>query len=112
MAQLESATQLLAAQVRALITERDRLSGRIALLESNIDDMSSAIKKQAAATAAVLAAKDNPPTPNPKTQAVSPPGVGTDKDTTASIPPNPFPKPDIASSSVDAARAHRQRVFA
>jgi hypothetical protein len=100
VAQLESATQLLAAQVRALITERDRLSGRIALLESNIDDMSGAIKKQAAATAAVLAAKDNPPTPNPKTQAVSPPGVGTDKDTTASIPPNPFPKPDIASSSV------------
>jgi len=100
VAQLESATQLLAAQVRALITERDRLSGSIALLESNIDDMSGAIKKQAAATAAVLAAKDNPPTPNPKTQAVSPPGVGTDKDTTASIPPNSFPKPDIASSSV------------
>jgi hypothetical protein len=61
VAQLESATQLLAAQVRALITERDRLSGSIALLESNIDDMSGAIKKQAAATAAVLAAKDNPP---------------------------------------------------
>ena len=76
VAQLESATQLLAAQVRALITERDRLSGRIALLESNIDDMSGAIKKQAAATAAVLAAKDNPPTPNPKTQAVKPAGGG------------------------------------
>lgn len=38
-------TQLLAAQVRALITERDRLSGRIALLESSIDDMSGTIKK-------------------------------------------------------------------
>jgi hypothetical protein len=100
VAQLESATQLLSAQVRALITERDRLSGRIALLESSIDDMSGAIKRQAAATAAVLAAKDNPPTPSPKTQAVSPQGVGTDRETTATIPPNPFPKPDIASSSV------------
>ena len=56
VAQLESETQLLVAQVRALTTERDRLSGRIALLESSIDDMSGAIKKQAAATAAVLAA--------------------------------------------------------
>jgi hypothetical protein len=57
VAQLESETQLLVAQVRALTTERDRLSGRIALLESSIDDMSGAIKKQAAATAAVLAAR-------------------------------------------------------
>ena len=56
--QLESDSQLLAAQVRALVAERDRLSGRIALLESSIDDMSGAIKKQAAATAAVLAAKE------------------------------------------------------
>ena len=43
--QLESDSQLLAAQVRALVAERDRLSGRIALLESSIDDMSDAIKK-------------------------------------------------------------------
>jgi len=56
--QLESDTQLLAAQIRALVTERDRLSCRIALLESSIDDMSGAIKKQVAATAAVLAAKE------------------------------------------------------
>jgi hypothetical protein len=33
--QLESDSQLLAAQVRALVAERDRLSGRIALLESS-----------------------------------------------------------------------------
>ena len=57
VAQLKSETQLLVAQVRALTTERDRLSGRIALLESSIDDMSGAIKKQAAATAALLAAR-------------------------------------------------------
>ena len=54
--QLESETQILAAQIRTLSTERDRLAGRIALLESTIDDMTGTIKKQAAATAAALAA--------------------------------------------------------
>jgi hypothetical protein len=46
--QLESDVQLLSAQVRALTVERDRLAGRIALLESSIDDMTGAIKRQAA----------------------------------------------------------------
>jgi len=63
VAQLEADTQALAAQVRALNTERDRLAGRIALLESSVDDMTGAIKKQAAATAA-LAAKTSAPTPS------------------------------------------------
>jgi hypothetical protein len=98
--QLESDTQLLAAQVRALVTEHDRLSGRIALLESSIDDMSGAIKIQAAAPAAVLAAKENPPAPSPKTQAASPPAVTADKDTTASISPNLLPRADPAPSAV------------
>jgi hypothetical protein len=74
--QLESNVQLLAAQVRALTVERDRLAGRIALLESSIDDMTGAIKRQAAATAAALAAKSAPPAPSaPGTTApaVSPP---------------------------------------
>ncbi len=62
--QLESDVQLLAAQVRALTVERDRLAGRIALLESSIDDMTGAIKRQAAATAAALAAKAAPPAPS------------------------------------------------
>src|SRR5262245_36250116 len=69
--QLESDSQLLAAQIRAQVTERDRLSGRIALLESSIDDMSGAIKKQAAATAAVLAAKENLSAPSPKHRQLS-----------------------------------------
>ncbi|MFZ1196552.1 MAG: hypothetical protein WAN49_14130, partial [Pseudolabrys sp.] len=99
VAQLESETQLLVAQVRALTTERDRLSGRIALLESSIDDMSGAIKKQAAATAAVLAARVNPPTTSPTVTstpiATNPPTINADRDTTtASIPPNPTPKTD------------------
>jgi hypothetical protein len=70
--QLESNVQLLTAQVRALTVERDRLAGRIALLESSIDDMTGAIKRQAAATAAALAAKTAPPAPSaPATTASS-----------------------------------------
>jgi hypothetical protein len=65
VSQLESETQLLAAQVRALIVERDRLAGRIALLESSIDDLTGTVKKQAAAqaaaTTAALTAKATPP---------------------------------------------------
>ena len=73
--QLESNVQLLSAQVRALTVERDRLAGRIALLESSIDDMTGAIKRQATAMAAALAAKAAPPAPSaPATVApASPP---------------------------------------
>lgn len=100
IAQLESETQLLAAGVRALTTERDRLSGRIALLESSIDDMSGAMKKQAAATAAVLAAKISPPAPIAQAVAASPPATNADSvTTTASIPPNPVPKADAPAAS-------------
>ena len=63
IAHLESETQTLAAQVHALSTERDRLAGRIALLESTIDDITGTIEKQAAATAAALAASASPAAP-------------------------------------------------
>ncbi|MGC1667072.1 MAG: hypothetical protein WA767_02430, partial [Pseudolabrys sp.] len=66
-------SQRLAVQVRALTTDRDRLAGRIALLESSIDDMTGAIKKQAVATAAALAARVPPPTPGaPATASPAP----------------------------------------
>lgn len=68
--QLETETQTLAAQVRTLSTERDRLAGRIALLESAIDDMTGTIKKQAATTAAALAAGA---APAPSRSASAPP---------------------------------------
>jgi hypothetical protein len=71
VAQLESETQILASQVRALSTDRDRLAGRIAMLESTIDDMTGTIKKQAAATAAALAARTTAPTAS--APAASPP---------------------------------------
>jgi len=56
ISQLESETHLLAAQVRALTSERDRLAGRIGLLEKSIDDLTGTVKKQAAAQAAAVAA--------------------------------------------------------
>lgn len=64
VAQLESETRMLMEQVRTLSADRDRLNGRIALLESSIDDMTGTIKRQAAATAAALAAKTAPPAPD------------------------------------------------
>lgn len=54
VAQLESEARMLMEQVRTLSADRDRLNGRIALLESSIDDMTGTIKRQAAATAARL----------------------------------------------------------
>ena len=51
---------MLIEQVRALSADRDRLARRIALLESSVDDMTGAIKRQAAATAAALAARTAP----------------------------------------------------
>ena len=57
VAQLELEAQMLTAQVRALTADRDRLAGRIALLESSVDDMTGTIKRQAAATAAALAVR-------------------------------------------------------
>ena len=73
VAQLESAMKALADQIRVLNADRDRLSGRIALLENSIDDMTGAIKRQAAATAAVMAAKTAPPTPT--APATTPPAL-------------------------------------
>jgi len=102
VAQLETETQRLAAQVRALTTDRDRLAGRIALLESSIDDVTGAIKKQAAATAAALAAKAPPPTPSAPATVLpapsNPPGPNVAiaaTETLASAAP-PAPKADRA----------------
>jgi len=95
VAQLELETQMLSEQIRALAADRDRLAGRVALLESGVDDMTGAIKKQAAATAAALAARTVPPasqTPQntaPSSANGSPAAtldVKTDPIITASVP--------------------------
>ena len=106
--QLESNVQLLSAQVRALTVERDRLAGRIALLESSIDDMTGAIKRQAAATAAALAAKAAPPAPSapattapattpPAAAAQSPLAAATSKADTSNPAAVPMPPTRVAT---------------
>jgi hypothetical protein len=99
--QLESDVLLLTAQVRALTVERDRLAGRIALLESSIDDMTGAIKRQAAATAAALAAKTTPPTPS--APATTAPSAAADASPAASPTPPPIaaaaPKADTQTTA-------------
>jgi TolA-binding protein len=46
--ELQRETRALAATVRELTSDRDRLKGRIATLEQNLDDITGAIKKQTA----------------------------------------------------------------
>jgi len=108
IAQLEVQTQFLTEQLRALATDRDRLTGRIALLESSLDDMTGVIKKQKAATD-VLTAKTAaltanapaappalpanrfvPSAPNPPPAATSA-GAGQTDLPTGSIDPVPLP---------------------
>jgi len=72
VAQLELETQMLTEQVRALSADRDRLAGRIALLESSVDDITGTIKRQAAASAAALAARTAPPAPPPQPNTAAP----------------------------------------
>jgi hypothetical protein len=101
IARLESDMQLIAAQVHALTVERDRLAGRIGLLESSIDDMTGTIKRQAAATAAALAAK-TPPTPSAPptttTTASNPQSTGVTNASTPTPTITAAPKPDTAST--------------
>ena len=110
VAQLETETRCSGAQVRALTVERDRLAGRIALLESSIDDMTGAIKKQAAATTAALAAK--PASDTERTAASrSPrrhPGCGIAERATPAPPPKAR-RPHTQASPV-AAGPRRVRV--
>jgi hypothetical protein len=92
IAQLELETQMLIEQVRALNADRDRIAGRIALLESSVDDMTGTIKRQAAATAAALAARTASPAPQPQPSianpapVAAPPEAKTDPAVTASVP--------------------------
>lgn len=57
-------TQHLAAQVRELAADRERLTARIAVLEHTLEDMTGSIKTQNEQLAAVRAAKTPPPEPS------------------------------------------------
>ena len=94
IAQLELETQMLTEQVRALNADRDRLAGRIALLQSSVDDMTGAIKRQAAATAAVLATRAAAPASQPQ-PSTAPPGATA---TPAAAVPEAKLDPAITSS--------------
>jgi len=95
VAQLEVETQILAERVRALSADRDRLAGRVGLLESSVDDMTGTIKRQAAATAAALAARTAHPAFQP--QPATAPAVGA-----ASAAPPAKPAPIVAAPEVKA----------
>jgi hypothetical protein len=95
IAQLELETQMLTEQIRALSADRERLAGRIALLERSVDDMTGTIKRQAAASAAALAARAvSAAQPQPNTAflvagaapAVAASEAKTDPVITASVP--------------------------
>ena len=60
-AEPDGETKRLAAQVRDLAADRERLTARIAVLERSLEDMTGSIKKQNEQLAAVRAAKSPPP---------------------------------------------------
>jgi hypothetical protein len=97
VAQLELEAQMLTAQVRALNADRDRLAGRIALLESSVDDMTGAIKRQAAATAAALAARTALLAPQPQPIAPQPQQISPQRQAIA-----PQPQPNLAPPAANA----------
>jgi hypothetical protein len=104
VSQLEAEMQILSEQMRAMKADRERLAGRIALLESSIDDMTGTIKRQADATAA-LAAKTPPPAPSSlsTTASVNPPAVSppaiTPVPASRSAAVAPEAKPETATTS-------------
>jgi len=93
VAQLELEAQMLLEQVRALSADRDRLARRIALLESSVDEMTGAIKRQAAATAAALAARATSPASPVVPEAKTEPTV------TSSVPLPPERVPAAQASA-------------
>ena len=88
----EAATRRLAAEVRTLTTDRDRLAIRLASLEQHLDDMTGSIKQQAE-----QATKPSPPSsakvlePTPiKTEAIKPPKPTLHTSSAAVTPPSPI----------------------
>jgi hypothetical protein len=77
-AEADAETKRLAAQVRELAADRERLTARIALLERNLEDMTGSIKQQREQLAAARAANTPPPAPSapattPAVVAAAPP---------------------------------------
>jgi hypothetical protein len=90
----EAATRHLAAEVRTLTTDRDRLAVRLASLEQKLVDMTGTIKRQAAQAAAAPAAALAPRAPIaampvPSTPANTPPAKADTTDYAAPLHDQP-----------------------
>ena len=83
LVETEAETRRLAAQVRELTADRERLVARIASLEQNVDDVTGSIKRQAELD--LLAPRPTRPT------AITPPAPAP----VASAPVAPLPAPSI-----------------
>ena len=122
-AEADAETKRLAAQVRDLAADRERLTARIAMLERNLEDMTGSIKQQSKQLAAARAANTPPPAPSapattpavvaaapppaPALPALKPLAMPAVSDTTASWPattttpqaaepaPEPAPPPPV-----------------
>jgi hypothetical protein len=111
-AETEAEFRRLAAQVRALAADRERLSARIASLERNRDDVTGSIK-QRAAQAADPAAESSPLAPS--ALAFMPAATFTQLPPAVEPMPEPIPQPPLRSEfgidlgggpSVEALRVH------
>ncbi|MGH6727110.1 MAG: hypothetical protein ACREB8_11275 [Pseudolabrys sp.] len=94
-AETEAETRRLAAQVRELAADRERLTARIATLERNLEDVTGSIKQQtenagAPPATSHVAAVDNPP-PVPSAPAITPAVSAAEQ--APSPPPLPALKP-------------------
>src|SRR5476651_1594242 len=126
-AETDAETKRLAAQVRDLAADRERLTARIAMLERNLEDMTGSIKQQSEQLAAARAANTPPPAPSapattpavvaaapppaPALPALKPLAMPVVSDTTASWPATattpqaaePAPPPVAAEPATEAA---------
>jgi len=86
---LEDQTRQLMQAVRELTADRDRLKGRVALLEQGVEDITGAIKKQVAAIKdqPKETARPNLAPPAPVAAAPSPPVITAPPTITATAPP-------------------------
>ena len=83
-AEAKAETKRLAAQVRELAADRERLTTRIATLERNLEDMTGSIKQQSERLAAARAA--NTPPPAPSAPATTPAIVAATRPPTPALP--------------------------
>jgi TolA-binding protein len=103
LAALEQQTRQLAQAVHDLTAERDAVKGRLAVLEQNLEDITGAIKRQAAQPATQKTADAAPKTPQKEAVAETPaPPVVSAPATVAAVP---SPAPAAATPDAPAATA-------